>query len=652
MSISRKLKNASSGAADGGGSGGGSAGGASDDVFSTYLYTGTGGTQTITNGIDLAGEGGLVWIKNRELGRSHALYDTERGPENQLYSDLANGEQNTPKLGLKSFNEDGFTLQGAGAESNGLNDYVSWTFRKAPNFFDVVTYTGTGIQNRRVPHNLGCRPGLVIVKSIDSARDWYVWHNSFPEYTGGTTEGDVSGGNVTGHLLLNTADEYKTRGHFTYVNDDAFGVNYNRQDLNVDGEQYVAYVFAHDDSDESMIKCGSYTGNGNVDGPEIDLGFEPQWLLIKNASESQNWILVDSMRGFDGTMLAPNDSSEESIQAGPIGVSATGFQLLSNNYTVNKSNNDYIYMAIRRPNKPAGEFNPEELFGILDNIPANSANSNTVIPTDNEFDVIMGNPDYVRGNSMNMSSRHQGGKAVCTNSDRAEFTSPSFYLDYMKAFRQGIGNGTEFLAYTFKRQPGFFDVVCYEGDGQAGREVPHNLGVAPEMMWVKCRSQVRNWMVYAEPATADYSGILQLPNGFSADSQSWNGTAPTSTHFTVGSSASTNFGAEPMIAYLFASVPGISKVGSYTGTGADLDIDCGFTNGARFVIIKRTDADGDWMHFDTERGISEGNSPMVKLNETDAQASGSYIKPHSKGFTVTSTLTGIDGAEYIYYAIA
>ena len=37
-----------------------------EDVFSTYLYTGNGSTQTITNGIDLAGEGGLVWIKKRD----------------------------------------------------------------------------------------------------------------------------------------------------------------------------------------------------------------------------------------------------------------------------------------------------------------------------------------------------------------------------------------------------------------------------------------------------------------------------------------------------------------------------------------------------------------------------------------------------------
>ena len=49
-----------------------------DDVFSTWLYTGNGSTQTITNGIDLAGKGGLVWGKARSAG-SNYLTDTVRG---------------------------------------------------------------------------------------------------------------------------------------------------------------------------------------------------------------------------------------------------------------------------------------------------------------------------------------------------------------------------------------------------------------------------------------------------------------------------------------------------------------------------------------------------------------------------------------------
>ena len=50
-----------------------------DDVFSTYLYKGTGSAQTINNGIDLSTEGGLVWIKHRDGTYDHNLYDTERG---------------------------------------------------------------------------------------------------------------------------------------------------------------------------------------------------------------------------------------------------------------------------------------------------------------------------------------------------------------------------------------------------------------------------------------------------------------------------------------------------------------------------------------------------------------------------------------------
>ena len=55
-----------------------------DDVFSTYLYDGTGATKTITNGIDLSGEGGMVWLKGRSSGKDSKLSDTVRGVNSQL----------------------------------------------------------------------------------------------------------------------------------------------------------------------------------------------------------------------------------------------------------------------------------------------------------------------------------------------------------------------------------------------------------------------------------------------------------------------------------------------------------------------------------------------------------------------------------------
>ena len=124
----------------------------------------------------------------------------------------------------------------------------------------------------------------------------------------------------------------------------------------------------------------------------------------------------------------------------------------------------------------------------------------------------------------------------------------------------------------------------------------------------------------------------------------------------MGTDASNNSSGDNYIAYLFASVPGISKVGSYTGTGSDLNVDCGFSAGARFVLIKRTDATGDWYAYDSVQGIVAGNDPYLLLNTTAAQVTGTdYIDPLSSGFTVTSSApTGLNASSgtYLFYAIA
>jgi hypothetical protein len=127
------------------------------DVFSTDLYTGNGSTQSITNGVDLSGDGGLAWIKGRSGATDHQLFDTERGATKELISNSTAAEA-TDADTLTSFNSDGFSI---GADSNvntNTATYVGWSFRKAPKFFDVVTYTGTG-SARTVAHNLGSVPG-------------------------------------------------------------------------------------------------------------------------------------------------------------------------------------------------------------------------------------------------------------------------------------------------------------------------------------------------------------------------------------------------------------------------------------------------------------------------------------------------------------
>jgi hypothetical protein len=222
-------------------------------------------------------------------------------------------------------------------------------------------------------------------------------------------------------------------------------------------------------------------------------------------------------------------------------------------------------------------------------------------------------------------------------------------------------SGTDYVSWMFKRAPGFFDVVAYTGNSVAGRTVAHNLGVAPEMMIVKNRNAGVNWIVYHKDldSTSPQDKYLIL-NEISATQDTalipWNDTAPTSSVFTVSSYAGVNESPSTYIAYLFATLAGVSKVGSYTGTAADLNVDCGFSAGARFILIKRSDSTGDWYVWDSARGIVAGDDPYLLLNSTAAEVTNTdYIDPLSSGFTVTSNASGtvnVSGGTYIFLAIA
>ena len=210
----------------------------------------------------------------------------------------------------------------------------------------------------------------------------------------------------------------------------------------------------------------------------------------------------------------------------------------------------------------------------------------------------------------------------------------------------------------FQRAPSFFDEVCYTGTGSA-TTFAHNLGVVPELIIVKSRSDASGWRVYSAALGAGY--LLQLNSTAAAfdDSPSyatWNNTTPTSSVFSVGAASAVNGSGATYVAYLFATCAGVSKVGSYTGTATTKQIDCGFTGGARFVLIKRTDDVGDWYVWDTARGIVSGNDPYLLLNSTAAEVTGTdYVDTAATGFEISSTAPAAinaSGGTFIFLAIA
>jgi hypothetical protein len=229
-------------------------------------------------------------------------------------------------------------------------------------------------------------------------------------------------------------------------------------------------------------------------------------------------------------------------------------------------------------------------------------------------------------------------------------------FDMMDAWWDGA-LPSDYQAWMWKRAPNFFDVVAYTGDNTLGKVISHNLGVAPEMIWTKLRDTGTNndWVCWHK-ALGNNEFLKLNTTAAKGSNNTGAGWLPTSTTFNAdyymgpGANYAVN-----QIAYLFASVDGVSKVGSYTGNGTSQTIDCGFSSGARFVLIKRTDASGDWGLVDTERGIVAGNDNILYLNLTDAELTGfDVVDPYSSGFTVTSSFNNwnANGGTYIFYAIA
>ena len=198
-------------------------------------------------------------------------------------------------------------------------------------------------------------------------------------------------------------------------------------------------------------------------------------------------------------------------------------------------------------------------------------------------------------------------------------------------------------------------MVAYSGTGSA-RTIPHSLGVAPEMIWAKKRNNSRDWGTgFASQGWTKRGPALDQNETSYVTSVLWNNTAPTDSVFSVSGLTHINGSGDTYIAYLFATLAGISKVGSYTGNGSSQTINCGFSAGARFVLIKRTNATGNWMLFDSARGIVSGNDPYVYLDSGSAQITAEdAVDPHNSGFIINQTDgdQNVSGSTYIFYAIA
>ena len=644
-----------------------------DASSNAYSITVTGQVHAADHGpyTGNAGDGGMIWMKVRDKIDSAYILDTEQGAESYLASNTTGANVNSP-TGLTDFNKNGFSLAGQyGLNPNGF-DICAWQFKKQEKFFDLVKFTGDGTDGRTISHNLNGTVGFMFVKRMDATDNWRVWHRT---QTGKYANLDLTAAfqnDTASNGVFNSTDPTSTQ--FTV------GVN-----LNASGGTYIAYLFGHNNNDASfgltgdqdIIKCGTYAGN-STDSTTINIGFEAQWLLLKRADGTQDWTFFDNVRrlprrGFSSLMMQNNTAVEATN--GQVFGDSQGFMVDAGDY--NTTGENYIYIAIRRgafsgPTKNLNSFDMSLYSGnqtanqyVFEYSPIKQAD--LVLYADRNVNSLDYSTyghywiDRVRNSRANSGTANNNFTTGWTTYYvmNGPMEKGNYALYGTQSQTTYLNNSSSnYIAYIWQELGGFFHHTQYTGTG-TNQTVAHDLGAVPEMMIFKVQDSATDWRVYH--VSTGNTGYLQLngTNAFTTDATVWNNTSPTETDFYVGNHNPVNKSGVTIDAYLFGSSEGYSKCGSYTGNGgtSDIDIDMGFSSGARFIIIKEYSGTSNWFLFDTLRGIvSGGDDPFIRLDE-DASSevtTSDLLIPNSTGVTIRGVNSGINtnAATYIYYAVA
>jgi hypothetical protein len=646
------------------------------EAFQVTPYAGTGSSLNISNGFDFETDGGMVWIKERSVSTSnHVISDTVRGSDKYVL--LSSDEPEDTNGGTAAFTyvsnlgSNGFGVGAANPVSRTSEAFISYCFKRAKGFFDIVTYTGNG-GTQTIQHNLGSTPGMILLKNLDLQDDWFVWHNSL--------------NNANGFLRMTDALEDTDSNLFISApTSTSFEIGTSPAG-NSNLDRYVAYLFGHQNdglgfgSTQDVIRCGSYIGStDSYSNNYINLDFEPQWLLVKKigGSGTGNWKLFDTTRGWSKfldsaenstkalTPDLPNGDLTSQIDSSPM---IDGFAFNGTTSSVNQiGGGEYIYVAIRREEREATSgtdwFYPElgnnsgqrgiasdgissvgisEFRGTTNFKPDVSYHGRTSSVSagdqnrsfasrfwQNKYATFSGNTDMLGGNTW----------------DQARF-------DFKEGWYNNDTSSSDF-AWMMKRTPGVFDISNWVGDNVT-RQQRHGLGVPPELIMIKGMSTGSSWQIWHSgisiEAKLDSNSSVQSPTG-----GLWNDTLPTSTGFWIQSNNGVNGAGTKYMALVFASKAGISDIGTYTGSlnGTRKIIDCGFTTGARLVIIKCITQNTPWMAFDTARGIASINTPGIQMNGTTSQTV-IDVEPNASGFDLPDGVQSINnfGETYVYAAFA
>ena len=321
------------------------------DYFNTVLWTGNGSSGLAITGVDFKPD--IAWIKERNQTRGHVLFDVVRGATYQ-FNPNSNATNVAVAESLKTFDTDGFTVGNATSVNQNSYLYVGWnwlaggsqgssnengsinttyTSVNTTSGCSVVQYSANATAGATVGHGLGVAPKMILVKeSTGSVNDWVVYHASV--------------GN-TKKLILNetNAESIDNFMNDTTPTSTVFSIS-DASVVNRSGSTYMAYCFAEK---QGYSKFGTYTGNGNVDGPFVYTGFSPSFIMGKRIDGTGPWWMLDNKRdGYNVTnryLLADDSRTEGTDVEYNTDFLSNGWKARYNNGNFNASGGSYIYMA-------------------------------------------------------------------------------------------------------------------------------------------------------------------------------------------------------------------------------------------------------------------------------------------------------------------
>tara|TARA_R110000744_G_scaffold163036_2_gene279713 strand:+ start:264 stop:1325 length:1062 start_codon:yes stop_codon:yes gene_type:complete len=273
----------------------------STDFQNNITYQGTNGAQTKNVGM----QPDWQWTKTvqPDTGSSaeHMLVDSVRGVTKTIVTNSANLES-TISNGLTAFSSTGYTFGNNDRYTSASNSFVSWNWKagtavsgntsgsgtyktytgsvNTTSGFSIIRYQGNGTAGHTIPHHLGKKPDMIIVKALSTNDDWMVFHQAM-----GPTKFMI--------LNSNTNEASGTQWNNTEPTSSVFSIGANNN-MNQNNNYFVAYCFTNT---PGFSFAGQYTGNANADGPFCYTGFAPKWVMLKRMDSSgYSWQIMDAAR--------------------------------------------------------------------------------------------------------------------------------------------------------------------------------------------------------------------------------------------------------------------------------------------------------------------------------------------------------------------